>query len=648
MNRHRTTLRVIAVAVLLAVALSACGGSPGIPAPEGAARVAGTVSLPAGHGLDVTTLEVVTPYGAAPVAADGKYAAFVPAGADAELSVLTAGGDLLLMGVSNGTTAPLSLLSTAEALLYYQVGGMWLPVDQQDTVRDLLRGRSEATALAAHLQRLLLAGGNGLEEPDQALLDAMEAAHASLLGDPAVHAALARTMMCPFAPWLASQTGNNVQPAAGELSVIIHGGTEQQAGAMLLHNPSGIGVVAMNELRRPAELLAYEVAWEDVDHIVTEVDPPVLVERIEVPATGNLEFFTALGDIVTGDAPWAPVLSDPLVLTSHEDATLTQYELVLIGPSLTSAKLPIWSDPRFTAFHAEWEDIAFDETVELFVEELVLPLVGVYTFGNLAKFTTGRLKAARDGVKAIYDSHLLGLGVFLKAGTTEGYALGVKFVLEELATNKTLRLDMLEMVSEALDLSDRRKISIEAADARLAAQASAATIAFAVETLMVAGDITKIVTDLASAPMAASWQAEVMPARFLIDPPLALISSSGGEPTARFKVRAIGDPPSGNYRFRWSTSGTHGVVYDFMGSEGVEIDTESPEIMYIPNDLSNISSGDVDSILLEVFLVDNGVDEIPTDARPIGKGQAEVRGQGQEELCAWTCEDDGLCYITCP
>ncbi|HET8985672.1 MAG TPA: hypothetical protein VFN03_07925, partial [Trueperaceae bacterium] len=536
--------------------------------------------------------------------------------------------------------------STAEALLYYQVGGMWLPVDQQDTVRDLLRGRSEATALAAHLQRLLLAGGNGLEEPDQALLDAMEAAHTSLLGDPAVHAALARTMLCPFAPWPASKTGTDVRPAAGELSVIIHGGTDSRAGTMLVHNPAGMGIVAMNELRRPAALLAYEVAWEDVDHNVTEVDPPVLIEKIDVPATGNLEFFTALGDIVTGGAPWAPVLSEPLVPTSHEGATLTQYELVLIGPSLTSATEPIWNDPRFTSFHSEWEDIAFDETVELFLEELVLPLVGVYTFGNLAKFTTGRLKAARDGVKAVYDSHLLGLGVYLQAGTPEGYALGVKFVLEELARNKTLRLDMLEMVSEALDLSDRRKISIEAADARLAAQASAATIAFAVETLMVAGDITKIVTDLASAPMVASWQVEVMPARFLIDPPLALISSQS--PTARFKVSAVGDPPSGNYRFRWSTSGTHGVVYDFMGSEGLVIDTESAEVMYIPNDTSNIKAGDVDSILLEVFLVDNGVDEIPADARPIGKGQAEVRGQGQEDLCYIECHDDGLCYYICP
>jgi hypothetical protein len=402
----------------------------------------------------------------------------------------------------------------------------------------------------------------------------------------------------------------------------------------------------MNELRRPAALLAYEVAWEDVDHNVTEVDPPVLIERIEVPATGNLEFFTALGDIVTGGAPWAPVLSQPLVLAPHEGASLTQLELVLIGPSLTSDTLPIWQDPRFTSFHAEWEEIAFDKSVELFFEELVLPLVGVYAFGNLATFTTGKLKAARDGVKALYDNHLLGLGVYLQAGTQGGYASGVRFVVEELARNKTLRLDMLEMFSEAMDLSDRRAISIEATDARLAAQASAAAIAFAVESVLVAGDITKIVTDLASAPKVASWQADVMPARFVIDPPMATVSKQAT--SVEFHLRAIGDPPIGNYRFRWSTSGHHGVLYDYMSPEGVVIDTTSPEVLYLLDDPLTVQSGDVDTILLEVFLVEDGVDAIPVDARPIGKGQAEVHGQGEEDLCVWECDDDGICTITCP
>jgi hypothetical protein len=246
----------------------------------------------------------------------------------------------------------------------------------------------------------------------------------------------------------------------------------------------------------------------------------------------------------------------------------------------------------------------------------------------------------------VYDSHLLGLGVYLQAGTAEGYASAVRFVIEELASNKTLRLDMLEVFAEAMDLSERRAISIEAADARLAAHASAAAVAFAVETVLVAGDITKIVTDLASAPAVASWQADVMPARFLVHPPLATVSKV--ETSVEFGVVSIGDPPSGNYRFRWSTSGHHGVIYDYMSPEGLVLDTTSPEVLYLLEDPLTVQSGDVDTILVEVFLVENGVDEIPADARPIGKGQAEVHGQGEEDLCVWECDEDGLCWISCP
>ena len=650
MVQHRTgTVRspvlIGSLPAPLCVVGGAWGGPPGAPAPWGAARAPGPLSLPAGHSLDVASLEVTTPFGVYPVGPDGRFTAYVMKGTSSELAVSTPAGDLVALGVTEGADAQLSLRSTSEALLYYLVGGMWLPADQQDVVRSLLSERSEVADVMAHLQRLLLAGGNGLAAPDQALRDAMLAAQAGIVGDPEMQAALQRQTVCPFAPWLLNAHGTELQPQAGEDSVIIQGGTDMQAGAMGLHNPAGRGVVVQNHLRRPAALLAYEVAWEDVDQASHEVDPPVLVGTVDVPATGNLEFFAALGDIVTGDAPWAPVLSEPLVLSSHEGASLTQYELVLIGPSLTSDTLPIWHDSRFTSFHDEWDDIAFDKSVDLFLEDLFIPVVGVFAFGGVAKFTAGQLKAVRQGVKRVYDSHLLELGVYLKGGG-EGYAAALKFALQELVTNEPLRLDTLRTLTDALNLSDQRKFSIEAANSRPAAHASAAAVAFAVETVLVSGDLTKIVADLASAPAVASWEAEVMPARFLVDPPVATVSLEMS--SARFKVLAVGDPPVGNYRFRWSTSGTHGDLSDLMGVDGTVVDTTSPEIYYFHNTPNDIRTSDVDTILLEVFLVDNGVDAIPEGARPIGKGQAEVRGNVKEEMCVWECDDDGICSIHCP
>lgn len=634
MYTSRSAARWLTLAAALTVLLAAC--SPGEQLPSGTMKVEGEVVLPAGHGLDLASLTVVTAYGSFPVAEDGKYSALAHKDADSELGVETAGGDLLLLGVTGGPSTTLSLGSTSEALLYYLVGGMWLPAAEQDKLRDLLRGRSEIADLRQHLERLLLAGGNGLADPDDAFMDAMAAANASLLATASVYDAKHLPGICP-----------DLAPAqAGTLSVIIHDGTISRAGAMILHNEGGLGILTMNELRRPGALLAYEVSWRDHDQVHTDVDPPLLAERVEVPATGNLEFFAALGDILTGDAPWAPVYSPAMVLPGHDGASITQYELVLIGPSLSGERSPIWYDTKFASLREEWEDIALEKSVQLVLEEMLIPLIEVYALGMVAKFDAAALARARHRVKVIYDDHLMQLGVFLKADPIGGYAAGLKFVIEEMTVNRTLRSDMINMITEALGTSEANRLSVEALDKKLATRAAASAIAFAVQTVLVGGDVTKIMTDLGTNPMVASWQAEAMPARFLIDPPSATISREFA--VQKFQIVAIGDAPVGHYRFRWSTSGTHGVISDLF-TEGVAIDTTSPEIWYFHEDPVTLNERHVDTILLEVFLVEAGATEIPPDATPIGKAQAVVRGESDRSgECVWECDETGLCYIYCP
>src|SRR5690606_10981715 len=196
LSRRLPSARLLVITVL-AVALAACGGQPpGEQLPAGTKRVTGSVKLPAGVGLDLSTLEVVTPYGAYLVDADGGYSAVVGEGTESEVGLETPRGELLLLGVTTGKSANLSVTSTAEALLYYLVGGMWLPADAQDTLRDLLQDSGAASQLAPHLERLLKAGGNGLMAPDADLVAALEAAHASLFPDAASAAALGPTAIC--------------------------------------------------------------------------------------------------------------------------------------------------------------------------------------------------------------------------------------------------------------------------------------------------------------------------------------------------------------------------------------------------------------------------------------------------------------------
>src|SRR5690606_24836489 len=114
-------------------------------------------------------------------------------------------------------------------------------------------------------------------------------------------------------------------------------------------------------------------------------------------------------------------------------------------------------------------------------------------------------------------THLLGLGVYIRAGPS-GYAQGMRFVLEELAVNNNFRLQTMEMVSEALEQSRRNRLSTEVTTKRLAGRAAASAIAAAVQTVLVSGDVAKILYDLTGTPRAASWQAEVAPARFVLQP----------------------------------------------------------------------------------------------------------------------------------
>ncbi len=627
-SRTKASLRTMVLFAVVTVALTACSTGPG--APAGTLKLSGSLDLPGGHGLDLSTLSATTPLGSYPLAADGRFTGATFTGAATEVGIEDADGKLLFLAVSNGGKVDVSLTSTAAALLYYGIGAMWLPAEQQDQVRKLLAGRPELTAIATELRRQLLAGGNGVSAPDAGMLAALDAAHASLFAG-AELSTLSSPSLCRarLAPLGASDTSIIIEPASAT-----------QAGVQVLHNPTGAGVVAQNSLRRPAALLAYEVAWEDADRVSTPVDPPVLVERVEVPATGQLELLHALIDVVTGDAPWRPELSAPMNLAGHLGASRTHYELILLGPTGTDAEWPIMDDTRFTSFHDDWDDVISDKSVELFLDNLLMPLMEMYGMGRLAKFDAAQLKRSRDRMRIIHDKHLAGLGVYLTQGQA-GYANGLKFVIEELAQNRRFRLDMMEMVTDALAASDKNKASIDAIEKRLAGRASASAIVAAVQGVLVSGDVAKIAYDLAAAPSVVSWQAESAPALFFLDPTDAEVTPE--MPQAKFTARAVAGE-DGYYLYRWSTSGDHGTISDLL-QDGVKLDTRSPEIWYTHNYPIGILDSHVDTVMVEVFEVEAGDTTIAPDAKPITRLQALVRGKLAK--CVPTCtpaNDQQICW----
>lgn len=575
--------------------------------------------MPDGSGQDLAKLTVTTPLGSYPVAASGEFSAEVFAGAVSELDVETPAGELLLVGLTDGASAQASTSTTAKSLLYYLVGGMWLPAEQQDKVRGLLDGVPEVEAIADELERQLRAGNNGVADADAATVAAIQAAHVSLAARAGVAPLMASAQAAAAATSAAAD--GRLGALAVDSSNIIVEPTTSQSGVEVVHNPSGIGVVAQNSYRRPAALLAYEVSWEDLDGVETEVSPPELVEQVDVPATGQLELLNAVWDAVTGAAPWAPELSEPLRLTGHEGASRTHYQLVLVGPSLAGGTPAILNDPRFSGMHDAWDDIIMEKSLELFLDQLVLPLMEVYGLGSMARLDAAKLAKMRDRVRIIHDKHLRGLGVYLKAGPT-GYNQGLKFVIRELVENNTYRLDMTNMIREALAESDQNKATIDAVDGRLSARASATAIAAAVETVLVSGDVGKIMYDLGAARTHASWTATSMPALFSLSPENPKVRP--GFASVALTVSPKGST-SGNFRYRWTTTGAHGELSDLL-QDGKTLDTDQNEVHYFHNAPNLIKDSDRDDVRVEVFEVPEGATSIPAGAKPIGRMATVVRG----------------------
>lgn len=624
LRKPRFLALAVALLVALGVALTACGGSPTPPGPTGVITVTGGLQLPAGHGIDLATLTISTPLGVFPVTATGEFEADVFDGAHTEVGVETAGGDLLLLGVTDDDSLDLSLASTAEALLYYLVGGMWLPGEQQDTVRELLRDLPEAETLETELTRQLQAGGNGLAAPDQALVDALDDVHAALFGDARITRLWAAALATPAAEAPGSLPAGTLHPAAGD-NVIIEPPSTVIAGVEVIHNPEGSGVVAQNHFRRPAAILAYETGWEDAEGVLTENDTPVPVATVDVPATGQLEFFEALLDVVTADSPWSPVVSPKVSLPDHPGASRTHFTLVAVGPSGTDATWPIMDEERFDIFHGHWENIENEKTLELFLDQLLLPLVEVYGIGSLAKMDAAKLADLRSRMRLIHDEHLLGLGVLLK-NRQKGLVDALKYAIKEMVENDNLRLDMMEMVRDALSESDKNKLEFEAAEKRLASRANASAIGAAVETLLVSGDVAKILHDLASAPAAVHWTVKTSPALFVLMPENAYVTKLN--PSVRLRVLPKGEA-AGTYLYRWTTSGTHGSLSDLL-NDGDSLTTVDPEVWYFHDDPTRITESDVDTITLEVFSVDEGVTSVPAGAQPIAQLNGTVKGDGRE------------------
>ena len=619
--RHLRSL----MAGLLLLAVTACGVSGPPATEEQLIEVLGRVVLPAGSPIAPADLRVVTAFGEEPVGADGRFRATVKGTGPQELAVMDADDRLILIGLARDGAAEASLDTTAIALLHAALGAFTLPADQQRRVYDRIGALPDVADVAALLRDALLAGDLLLWDGGAELTQALTLARAQVPA-PSGATTLARAP-APVLPAFATVAAT-VTPAAepGNVGIVIEpGGGVLLGGAAVLNNPDGPGIVVQNHVRRPGALLAYQVAY-DIPGERVAIEPPLLVGRVEVPSTAKLEIFDAIYDVIVGDAPWVPVLSEPLNLPMHAGADRTHYQLVLLGATTDVATRPaLYDDTRFpSAVRDEWREIALDKVIESFLDDIALPLLESFVFGRTGFVEGSRLTKLRRDFRTLNDTQLGRLGVHLRAGG--GYAVALSFVLDEMVRTQRYRLDFALVVNEALSESERNRFDFDRAEARLRTRAGAAGVAAAVQLTLAAGDLAAVLQDLANSPAAVGWTAAATPRRFVIEPPTARVTRQ--DPQVELRAVPRGEVV-GTFRYRWSTTGRHGRLTDGL-QDGVLFDSVHANVWYTHTNPLAVEDDHEDTVTVQVFEVPTPTTPIPVGALPVATASATVRGLHRE------------------
>ncbi len=367
---------------------------------------AGQVMLPGGVTLDLSGLTVLSDISEVHPLANGEFHLETTDAVGAQFDLITASGELVMIGLVNaqGTGIEVSVTTTARMLLYYAFGVFALPPEQQAQAMDLIAQLPQVATLAASLAGRMQANPLVLAEGDAQLTSAIQQARDAVLGT-----------------GQGGLDGRSMSAASRASMSLISLVIEQkgiQSGVELLQSPAGDGIMALNHYRRPASLLVYRMGYEDPQgHYNTLTTPVKVAGPVDVPPASRLGLLSALGDVLSGSAPWTPQLSAPIPLALGSGAVRTDFEAVLLGPSFDFVSpVPIMQDSRFYGFASEWNSVIDSKQVELFWDGFAAGALESLAFGSVAKLPAAERQAFVDGVRGMADPRFLELGVLLRQG----------------------------------------------------------------------------------------------------------------------------------------------------------------------------------------------------------------------------------------
>lgn len=556
--------------------------------------IAGQIVLPGGVALEVTALRVATSDFSDAPSAEGDFTLNVRLRTPSFVQVVDDSGRIILMGFANPDAAEparIDARSTAVALLYFANAGWTLFPDSLQNVLDLLDQTQAASDLAAAIEAAMAANPTALHDGDDALLAALDAAHdvTTFPGDTQSSTIDAGSPRQPKAG--PRQQSAQISP----LLLITPDASTRQSGVQVAHNPSGEGIVAMNNFRRRGMLYVYRTATEDEDGTRHDVTPPEQVDELEIPTTYRLSLISSVSAVLAGSASWAPVTTPPIQLSHESGNAKTFYAAVVIGSTFDFVGTPsVVSDPQFANFVPTWTAVADSLQWKLVLFDFFIPILETVGVGGALSSMEAASAASLSAFIATLNPILLEQGIAVPRTNAQATAF-LRAAIQEMADDAIFSTRVIMQLQSFWPAALSTQTTLSALQTNVSAAARSASILRAIQLAMGALDIGAVVKDNQSSSWADDWEVVAAPRTVHVNPTSTPVEV--GE--TRTFTATLSSPPSGSLVYVWSTSGNHGHLGDGI-TQGDEVASRYPTIVYSSD--PNARAGDRDTITVLVFL----------------------------------------------
>lgn len=519
-----------------------------------------TVVLPSGT-VTPAGLRAVTTHGTVPLGDDLVFTLpFFDEGP--QLAVIqNQAGDPLLMGFIDGTHRIISARTTAEALLFYDLGAFRIP------------GPVARPAALTGLRAL-----NGELAP---LISAIAQAWASGTTAPILLADAVTT-----ARGQVRQALRAAAPAGPSLTTrVLPNGTQ-----------SGIDVAdtlwqhirVANWYRRRA------VAFVDrVGYIPSTggalVPSPLAGAATRIGSVNGLQnvaggFF----DIVTGNLAWQPLIPPPIPTpVAPATARRTDYRVIVVGPGKPSA--------LYATLTPEQRDAQVDASLETVVLDLVLPLLATTVKGLNAIDTYFGNPQGLAKLEAFLD--LLPAPVVDKAIDGEVEAAAYETV-KLLINHQPIRDALFNLIVDAMG-----KQGISNPGALLQANASLTRVLTVLDIVAGSTDAAAVTLQIAGSFQVEAWDIQVNSSKVKIPEGDVKIGLSDLQ---LFHVNVLDASSAGSgtptFEYQWTTTGQFGKLTASGIQPTTQLVTRDKVVTYRPN-LNNFGT---DRVIVEAFVVGSG------------------------------------------